>query len=260
MNGRSTAHRYLGQSGNVTIGNIETFNFKFVGYIDHVSITYRAKTPVEVLDDATLLAYYSFDCGSTYDSGPNLLHAHAVATFIVPGRVNDAILFNTSAAYFQAPAITALGITNQSFSFSFWIKPLRVLGVLIHLSNTSASNDWCSTILGFSSSGYIIAQVSGVTLTGPTLPLNVWTHVVHTYSVTNGIRLYVNGTLSGSSGGNIGRQGPDMPVYLNVANQLSEIVSCSWGNIGSGSFNGVINEFRVYSREVNSSEICMLSS
>ncbi|CAF4553452.1 unnamed protein product, partial [Rotaria sp. Silwood2] len=32
----------------------------------------------------------------------------------------------------------------------------------------------------------------GVSLTGPIVPLNTWTHIGYTYSSTNGVRLYIN--------------------------------------------------------------------
>ena len=253
----TASHLYLGQSGNVTIGQTHASDL-FIGYIDHVSITHRAKTQDEILDDATLVAYYSFDCGSTYDSSVNLLHAITVNITVTPGKSNEALQLNTSTAYLQTPGLTALGITNQSFSIAFWIKPMQILGTLFHLSTSSNGSGWCSTILGFSTSGYMIAQISGATLMGPMFSLNVWTHVVYTYSVTNGIHLYTNGTMIGSSGGNIQREGPNLPVYLTIGNGLSGLGNCSFGNISSDPFNGVIDELHIYSREISASDICIL--
>jgi hypothetical protein len=68
----------LTNSGALTIGSIEildggTPNF-WTGYIDQVSYVSRAKTVIEILTDATLVAYYSFDNGSFYDSGPNKIN------------------------------------------------------------------------------------------------------------------------------------------------------------------------------------------
>jgi hypothetical protein len=97
---------------------------------DHVSITYRAKTSNEILDDASPVAYYSFDCGSTLDTGPNLLHGHANGQTTVAGQINEAIEFNSSTAYFQASGFTALGTSNKSFSISLWIKPYCMPTVL----------------------------------------------------------------------------------------------------------------------------------
>ncbi len=257
----SASHLYLGQLGNAVIGGIPLFGSNFVGYIDHVSINYRVKTDSEILDDASLVAYYSFDCGSTLDSGPNLLHGNASKQIISIGRINDAIAFNSSTAYFQAFDFTALGTSNQSFSISLWIKPLNINGTLVHLSDVSTGNGSCMTILGFSVSGNIIARISNTDVYGPILTLNVWTHIIHTFSVINGIRLYINGTLYAYSGSNMTRNGPNVPVYLTVANQLSGAGgSCSSGNISSVPYAGAIDELRIYNREISASEACMLSS
>ncbi len=70
---------FLGNSGAITIGAVNSsggavpFSY-WTGYIDQVSYVARAKTPVEILTDATLVAYYSFDDGSFYDSGPNKIN------------------------------------------------------------------------------------------------------------------------------------------------------------------------------------------
>ena len=76
------------------------------------------KTAKEILDDASLVAYYSFDCGSTLDSGPNLLHDYASGQTTVTGQVNSALQFDSSNGYFQTSGFTALGISNHSFSIS----------------------------------------------------------------------------------------------------------------------------------------------
>ena len=257
----STApHLYLGQTSNATIGGTPTFSANFVGYIDHVSVTYRTKAANEILDDASLVAYYSFDCGSTLDSGPNLLHGSATGYTFILGRINGAIDFNSSTAYFQASGFTALGTSNQSFSVALWIKPIIVSGTLVHLSSLSTGNGSCTTILGFGMSGNIIARISNMAVYGPIPTLNAWTHIIYTFSVINGIRLYINGSLYASSGGNIARNGPDVPLYLTLANQLMGVGNCDSGNISNMSYAGAIDEQRIYNREISLSEACMLSS
>jgi hypothetical protein len=74
----NTPHIYLGQLGDAAIGSVPVLNSYFIGYIDNVSVTHRTKTVDEILDNASLVAYYSFDCRSTFDLGPNLLHGKAV--------------------------------------------------------------------------------------------------------------------------------------------------------------------------------------
>ncbi|CAF1080700.1 unnamed protein product [Adineta steineri] len=253
-------HLYLGQSGDTTLGKVLPFTGEYIGYIDHVSINYRAKTANEILDDATLVAYYSFDCGSILDSGPNLLHGSANGQTFITGRNKDAIQFNSLTSYFQASGFTALGMINQSFSISLWIKPLNVNGTLIHLSTISNGTGTCMPILGFSMSGNIIARIPNIDVYGPILPINIWTHIIYTFSVTNGINLYINGTLYGSSNSSITRDGPNLPFYITIANQLSGITSCISGNINNMPYAGGVDELRIYSREINASEICLLSS
>ena len=51
------------------------------------------------------------------------------------------------------------------------------------------------SLLGFNSAGMLVAQVSSSVMASSTLPLNVWTHVIQTFSVINDLRLYINGTL-----------------------------------------------------------------
>ena len=70
---------YQGNSGAIIIGAIidlaqGTPDNYWTGYIDQVSYVSRAKTADEILIDATLVAYYSFDNGLFDDSGPNKIN------------------------------------------------------------------------------------------------------------------------------------------------------------------------------------------
>ena len=66
---------FLATTGAITIGSINNTGSTpasfFTGYIDQMAYVSKAKTAVEILSDATLVASYSFDGGSFYDSGPN---------------------------------------------------------------------------------------------------------------------------------------------------------------------------------------------
>lgn len=69
---------FLASMGAITIGainNTGTTPFHFwTGYLDDVQYVSRAKTASEILDDATLVAYYPFDNGSFFDRGPNRIN------------------------------------------------------------------------------------------------------------------------------------------------------------------------------------------
>ena len=71
----SSSGPFLGSSGAITIGAINntgtTPYYFWTGYIDQVTYVSRAKSADEMLTDATLVVYYSFDNGSFADLGPN---------------------------------------------------------------------------------------------------------------------------------------------------------------------------------------------
>ncbi|CAF4243469.1 unnamed protein product, partial [Adineta steineri] len=61
---RSSAGPYLGASGAITIGNIyDNGNYPFDGYIDQVTLYMNARSASDILSDATLTTWHSFDCG-----------------------------------------------------------------------------------------------------------------------------------------------------------------------------------------------------
>ncbi|CAF4745954.1 unnamed protein product, partial [Rotaria magnacalcarata] len=70
-------------------------------------------------------------------------------------------------------------------------------------------------MLGFTSSGNVGVQSwngNSVSITGPVVTTNVWTHLAVTYGPSNGLRLYVNGTQYGSASGSYTYQAAGTPV------------------------------------------------
>lgn len=62
----------------------------------------RAKTDSEVLDDATLTTYHSFDTIPTYlDSGPLRLNVTSSDINSTNGSINQGISFITNSSYYQ---------------------------------------------------------------------------------------------------------------------------------------------------------------
>ncbi|CAF4203032.1 unnamed protein product [Adineta steineri] len=94
---------YLGTSGSINIGMYQdggSYNY-FDGYIDQVSLTMAAKSASDILNDATLASWHSFDCGITYDSGPNKLQGKAVDVTPASGKVKQGLQFSLSSSYYQ---------------------------------------------------------------------------------------------------------------------------------------------------------------
>ena len=130
----------------------------------------------------------------------------------------------------------------------------------MHLSSRTDGaqpGGWCLPIMGLTSSGQIAINSwnnSNVPVTGPTVPLNTWTHVVGTYSPTNGERLYVNGTLQASVGGYSFMAGT-VPMTITLGSSLLGTTGCNTGTIQMGRFYGALDEFYVYARELTAAEV-----
>lgn len=122
---------------------------------------------------------------------------------------------------------------------------------------------WCLPILGLNPSYQIVAQhlnsTSTVAVFGPVIPLATWVHLVTSYSAVNGIRLWMNGTLIGSTG----------PFTYFPSNRTNTIIAggalgsigfCAAGNIFPGQFYGRLDELRIYARELNATEVFALAN
>ncbi|CAM2714788.1 unnamed protein product [Rotaria socialis] len=258
---------------NFTIGTnayVKTPNNYFQGYIDQLSINRRVKSSCELLDIATLAGYFKFDVNSCLiDSGPNGVITKASNYLIISGHKNQAISFSgASMSYFQASGLTGLGMSNRSFSITFRIQPQILSGTLVHLSTSSlGTGSQCFSLLGFTSNGTIVAQIltnnnTIIAVTGPILPLSsAWTEIVQTWSSTNGLKLYVNNTLVRSVAASTFRGSETTPNYLTLGNCLNGCDACVNGSIDApGPFTGAIDDWRIYNRELNSSDVCTLYS
>ena len=248
---RQASGCYQGGQGNLTIGFLEyplyVGSYYYDGFIDQLSYTSRSKTADEILRDATLTVYFSFDNGSTADGGPlDIDGSCSGSTNFSAGRVGDALQINdVSDSYFRVSGLVLLGRRNQSYSLAIWIRPSVLKNsTIIHVSAGSTGQGWCLPMLTLSSSGYLRTMSwSGVavTIAGPIISLNQWTHAAITYSMNNGLRLYVNGTLRNSS----------LPFsfvasgsanYVFVGSSLTGIFSCGPAPYYTGQYAGLVDE------------------
>ena len=116
-------------------------------------------------------------------------------------------------------------------------------------------------MMGISASGEIVAATWNLSLqqiVGPVLVTNTWTHVVSTYSLSNGFRLYVNGTLVGSRGP-LSFVSPSQTNTLTLGYPATGS-QCSQVSVVSRPYSGYLDEFRVYSRELNATDILALAN
>ena len=138
-----------------------------------------------------------------------------------------------------------------------WVCPSFSQGsILVQQSTKFNGQDWCSNLIGFSSNGQLIVTLwngSIKEILGPILSVNVWTHVVYSYSSSNGLRLFINGTLINSSGPQ-SYVGSGEVNTLILANSIRND-SCHTQSIVNNVYFGSLDELRVYSRELNSTDI-----
>lgn len=267
--GNRQSNPYKGTSGSITIGaSGNGTQFYFTGSIDQVALTTRAKTSSEILNDATLVCYFSFDSDLYSDSGPLNIQGSGVNVTSANGRVNNGSSFGTLPSYFMVGGLSKLGTQTYSYSISIWINPSSLNGgTIIHVSKCAydCTGRWCLAFIGLTSTGQIAIQSWRpnnesrlVSLTGPVLSTNVWTHVVQTYSLNNGMCLYVNGLLVNQSN-TFSYSASGVPVHIYLGRfPLPTCVSPN--TILMGQYSGLLDEFRLYSRELSSTEVYVLAN
>ena len=194
---------------------------------------------------------------------------------ISQGHIGQALYFPYNTSYFQAACFPNLEYGNPPFTFSLWINPdtLTGGGTLIHVSNLPNGNGSnCYDFLTFTPSGGLVVQwlqtafIANSTL-GPVIPANTWTHVAIVFSSAYGMRIHINGQLSTVSQGiNLGTYGFANPLFITLGSSspLGTFASynCRNGSIPviPGPFKGAIDDFRIYNRELDIEEICVLAN
>jgi hypothetical protein len=252
------------------------FALSFHRRIDHFVISAGAtRTACQISNDASLVAYYPFDTTATFnDYSVNLFQGMAYGTTTIsPGHSGQAIYFSSNVSYFQAECFPIIGTGPVSFSMSLWINPDSITGggSVIHVSSLQNGSGTCYDLLTFTSTGALVVQLMQTTAIvggtqGPIIPANTWTHVAVVFGGTNGLRIYINGQLNTVSITNSeGINGVTNPQYITLGNNtpLGQLtpVNCRNGSIPimPGPYKGAIDDFRLYSRELDNEEICVLA-
>ncbi len=269
---KSSAQPYQGQNGPIQIGATQTIlqTSYFNGYIDNIQITTRAKTASEILNDATLMAYYSFDLPNPIvDSGPNGLHGMINNAALVAGRRNQGLRFTGTNSYFQAYGFYSLAwgvVSNRPFTIALWINPSSIASsTIVQVSpfqNSTYNPAYILNLIGFWSSGstingQLVTQLYAWTdIFGPFLPLNTWSHVAFTFSTTRGNTQYVNGAFVGSTGAASSGNVYGTIQWLHIGYNFC----WNQGYVICGGYQGSVDELYVYSRELSQTEISALAT
>ncbi|CAF1303635.1 unnamed protein product, partial [Didymodactylos carnosus] len=223
----------------------------------------------QVLDNSSLVAYFSFDNGSLSNAAglPNF-YPHATGQTTIPGHLNQALLFNgTTSSYFQISNVSVVGTVNQPFSISLWIKSAALTGTIIHVSLTSLGLDgWCLPFIGFDASSRISDQLWNGTMAvaaiGPIPSANTWIHVVQTFSTTNGLKLYINGYFYSTTSSTVTQFiASSSSMYMTIGSPRSAAApGCTITSVLplNVSYSGSVDELKIYARELTALDVCTL--
>ena len=263
---RESNHCFQGYNQSLTIGAVEGWGpwDYFDGLIDQVYFTNRSKTSGEILRDATLTVSFSFDNNSIYDLGPLRINGSLVGnTTFISGRVGQALqIENVNPSCFRVKGLVLLGTSNRPYSLSVWIRPyLAQRSSIMHGSSAANGTGWWRPLLGLTNTSRLMSYSSNgsaISVTGPVVSANSWSHVAVTYSSTNGLRMYVNGTLFNSSAPFVFMPS-GTPMYLFAGNPGPSIACGSILNV-CGSYSGAVDELRVYSRQLTFADIVALAN
>lgn len=233
--------------------------------MDHMTISGRAKSACEILDDASLAALYNFDNTLTLnDTGPNTLSStFESVSFTSSGHLGNGLSFTNATSSLQISHLTGLGTVNKSFSISLWIRPVSLSGTLVFVSQTASGSIWCFSFMGFAANGSIVGQIwtsVARAVYGPALNTSsTWHHIVQTWSNINGLRLYIDNVLVASDPVAVFYQASSVPNYVTLANRPNN--ACAFGAVALPTYyTGSIDDFRTYSRELTSDDVCALYS
>lgn len=219
----------------------------------------------EILEDATLTVCYIFN-SSLIDSGPHGINGTGTnVQYAANGRVNTSLDLTVNPSFARVTGLVYLGTSGHPYSLAIWIRPISVSGgTIAHVSTSSGTGSWSFPMLGLTSGGNLVAQSCGPSgsqsISGPSVTVNVWTHIVMTHSSSNGLRLWVNGVQVSSSGSGFVWTAASTPAMLTLGTSITSAGSCASTTISTGQYMGSMDEFRLFSRELVAADISTLAN
>ena len=256
------------------------------GIIDDVRIYNRALLPAEIatlytmgtatvststttLNTNGLVGYWTFDgskvpwtsstaATATDSSGQNntgTLTNMNQSTAPVIGKIGQGLNFDGSNDYVASGGVfSSLGTSNQPYSLAGWVmvRSGAAAGNIIHISSDSGGTGWCVSFVTYNGTKLLANSWNGggVTATGATtLTQGIWYHFVNTWDASNGLRIYLNGVLDGSTAqATFSASGSSDYVFAGRG-----VASCS-GTTGNY-FNGRIDDLPIYTYPLTSQQV-----
>ena len=186
-----------------------------------------------------------FDSNTGNPIKHHLINLYTLSTY---GIVNKCALFNNNSMLISK-TINFNSLVGQAFTISLWVKILPGIsqyGQILHFNDLSNGDGLNIRRSNSDNIEFFLCQGGTqnklFTLTSPIYILNIWVHYTLTYNNT-GANLYINGQLF-------------QTISIATTNTLQNI-NIIFGNKSDGSqqFYGNIEDFRLYNRVLNNTEI-----
>ena len=176
------------------------------------------------------------------------------ATFNSAGKLGGCYSFGNGSASSNGLFLNSnlVDLMQEEYSVAVWVKPL---GNHYHYNGTIfSSGNWNNTCYAFglsqdNSQVDILCKGYNIYLTCA-VPVNTWTHLVCTCDINNVVRLYKNGEYIGSS---TRSNKPDSDNATQAAIGRETYAS------GYFTFNGMLNDFRLYDHCLSPMEVKQIS-
>jgi len=217
---------------------------------------------LQVLGDTSCIATYTFD-GNSNDLSTNY-NATSVTNVIYDYSGTESNITYTTgkfgkAASFNPSNTSHINIDNLDFPTNNF-----TVSVWVYLNSVSSSSgyDMILTTAKQNSGGYFYFTFShnilyyyetgagGAVQSSTTVSPNQWYHCVLTKSDSYGVKLYLNNVVVGSNSGFTSNNTPNTTS--------GGVNTIGWYNTGSSttaSFDGLMDQFRIFDRALNTSEI-----
>jgi hypothetical protein len=214
-------------------------------------LIYAFCTVNTIAQDSTLIAFWSFDDSSAFDSSSYLNHGTLHGVTLAEnrfGEMNKAFYFDGIDDYISIDSYNNMSPTT-AVSVAAWIKTADTL------ENRALIYDRLETQDGFglviNDTGFPHLSINGGLVSCTATDIvddQQWHHIVATYSTVNGkLVIYVDAILS------------DTTIYSDSIdyspeprNQIGRTLT------GVDYFNGVIDEIRIYNRELQEADVLAL--
>jgi hypothetical protein len=174
-----------------------------------------------------------------------------------PGKVAGALSFNGTNQYVSVPDSASLRPGTGDFTVMAWVKT-NVVNSAYHQILEKGNNTCPNYQLFLDASNKLRFVYFGPTCTpsssikSSTLPQsNTWYHVAAVTSRTGNTTLYVNGIAESTAAGNTSNLHTTQPLFIGAEN--------SGGNPGN-SWNGLIDDVRIYNRALFASEVQVIAN